>query len=105
MDYWTSLVITILSTLASVGIGGLITFLVARRYYQKASNDLIQEASELRRYLRLLADLLDEHGYEVGRDEEGNPTGVVRKLSGTISGGGMMSGEIQVGDDANDNDS
>ena len=88
----------------SVLIGGAITLLVSGVFYVLAARDLKKEASELRRYNRLLVELLDEYGFEVGRDEHGNPTGVVRKGSAEISGSAKMSANPRVGEEVNDDD-
>jgi hypothetical protein len=42
-------VATFLSTLVALVAGGVITFLVARHYYEKASSDLKDEAAALRK--------------------------------------------------------
>ncbi len=74
-----STIIAILSTIIAIPIGGLITFLVARCYYEKASKDLENAAGELRKYTIMLINLLDDEGViNVERDEYGNPKRVVR---------------------------
>jgi hypothetical protein len=65
---------TVLLTLISIGVGGFITFLVTRRYYDRASGDLEREANELKDYTVMLINYLDDAGViEVERDAQGNP--------------------------------
>jgi hypothetical protein len=74
---WTSIVTTVLSVI----IGGLITAYFSRRYYVKASGDLTKEAEELkqetdklRRLTIMLMRLLDQAGLiPIKWDEQGNP--------------------------------
>ena len=69
--------ITITLTLISMAVGGLITFLVTRWYYERASGDLEREAGELKDYTVMLINYLDEAGViEVERDAHGNPVRV-----------------------------
>jgi hypothetical protein len=68
-------------TLLGVVIGGVITFLTSRWYYHRASEDLRQEAKELRHYLgitlRVLQALSDnKHSFVINWDEHGRPIGV-----------------------------
>ena len=65
---------TIILTLISIAVGGLITFLVTRWYYARASGDLEREAGELKDYTVMLINYLDDAGViEVERDAQGNP--------------------------------
>jgi hypothetical protein len=65
---------TIILTLISIAVGGFITFLVTRSYYERASGDLEREAGELKDYTVMLINYLDDAGViEVERDAQGNP--------------------------------
>ena len=65
---------TIVLTLIAVAVGGFITFLVTRRYYDRASGDLEREANELKDYTIMLVNYLDDAGViAVERDEHSNP--------------------------------
>lgn len=65
---------TVLLTLISLAVGGFITFLVTRRYYDRASGDLEREAGELKDYTVMLINYLDDAGViAVERDAQGNP--------------------------------
>ena len=58
-------------------IGGLITWLVARRYYKKAGNELRAEAKELQRLNGILLRVMEAVGLtEISRDESGKPLGL-----------------------------
>ena len=68
---------TIILTLISIAVGGLITFLVTRWYYDRASGALEREAGELKDYTVMLIDYLGDAGViEVERDAHGNPVRV-----------------------------
>ncbi len=71
--------------LAGVLIGGAITAVFSRYYYQQASNDLKAEAEKLRDAndiaLRMLQTMSGGGKAEVSRDEQGNPTGVIHRMS------------------------
>jgi hypothetical protein len=63
---------TIILTLISIAVGGFITFLVTRWYYDRASGDLEREAGELKDYTVMLINYLDDAGViEVERDAQG----------------------------------
>jgi hypothetical protein len=65
---------TIILTLISIAVGSFITFLVTRRYYDRASGDLEREANELKDYTVMLVNYLDDAGaIEVERDAHSNP--------------------------------
>jgi hypothetical protein len=65
---------TIILTLISIAVGSFITFLVTRRYYDRASGDLEREANELKDYTVMLVNYLDDAGViEVERDAHSNP--------------------------------
>jgi len=65
---------TIILTLFSIAVGGMVTFLVARWYYERATRNLEREASELKDYTVMLVNYLDDAGViEVERDVHSNP--------------------------------
>ena len=65
---------TIILTLVSIAVGGFITFLGTRWYYDRASGDLEREANELKDYTVMLVNYLDDAGViAVERDEHSNP--------------------------------
>jgi hypothetical protein len=65
---------TIIVSLISIAVGGFITFLVTRWYYDRASGDLEREAGELKDYTVMLVNYLDDAGViEVERDAHSNP--------------------------------
>lgn len=73
---------TAITTVLSVLVGGLITLLVSRRYYRKASEDLEREARKLREQSSLMLSALREMSItgnvEYNRDPEtGEPKGLV----------------------------
>ena len=68
---------TIILVLISIAVGALVTFLVARWYYDRASGDLQRESGELKDYTVMLINYLDDAGVvEVERDAQGSPVRV-----------------------------
>ena len=68
---------TIILAVISIGVGGVVTFLLTRWYYERASGDLEREASELRDYTVALINYLDDaRMIDVERDAHGNPVRV-----------------------------
>jgi hypothetical protein len=64
-------------------VGGVITFLVSRYYYKKASEELVKEANELRRLNNLMLRGMDYAGWiELQRDKEGNIIGFRQTITG-----------------------
>ncbi len=81
-----SIIITVVSTLVSIAVGGLITFLVTRRYYVRASEDLRQETDNLRRLTIMLLHLTDQADLiPVKWDEQGKPLMTVTVESPPLS--------------------
>ena len=79
-----------------VGIGGLITYLVSKRFYVKAAIDLKEATDDLKKKTSLLARLLEGQGVPC-YNEKGELIGVsvtiaVNVIEGTIGvgeGGGI----------------
>ena len=68
---------TIILTLFSIAVGGMVTFLVARWYYESATGNLEREASELKDYTVMLVNYLDDaRMIDVERDAHGDPVRV-----------------------------
>lgn len=61
MNY-ESLVVTIFGALFGVIIGGVITVVVGKYYYERASIDLQRESTELRHYVRVVLRALEGAG-------------------------------------------
>lgn len=62
-----------LSSLTGIIIGGIITWLVSKRYYKRASRDLKNETEGLRKLIVIILEGLENHGLmEIVRDEKGN---------------------------------
>ena len=73
---------TVLTTFVSLFVGGMITWIVSRQYYRKASEDLREEASALREQTNVVLRALQEHSitgnveYNTNPDT-GEPEGIV----------------------------
>ena len=68
---------TIILTVISIAVGGVVTFLLTRWYYERASGDLEREASELRDYTVTLINYFeDARMIDVERDAHGKPVRV-----------------------------
>ena len=83
--------ITVLSTLASIAVGGLITWRVSKCYYEQASEELREEADELQRMNELILRSIEE-GIQVklNRNEEGKITGIQLGGAAHIEGGSSV---------------
>lgn len=72
-----SLVIGILG----IVVGAVVTWIVADRYYRRASKDLVKEAAELKNLNILILRALENAGFaELNKDENGKPVGLVITL-------------------------
>lgn len=72
---------SLLSSSVGVNIGAIITWWVARRYYERGSRDLTQTATALQQALNALAGFLEQSGSSSARvsfrrDEYGNVRGL-----------------------------
>ena len=75
----------ILLTISSMAIGALITWWVAKHYYQKAGKELEVEASELKKLNTLMLRAMENSGLaKFNRDKNGNIKGMVIELSAKI---------------------
>jgi hypothetical protein len=71
------MVTTIIVALISIAVGGGVTFLVARWYYERASGDLKREAGELKDYTVMMINYLEDASViAVERDAHGDPVRV-----------------------------
>jgi hypothetical protein len=69
----TTMILTVIST----AVGGVVTFVLTRWYYERASGDLEREASELRDYTVTLINYFDDaRMIDVERDAHGKPVRV-----------------------------
>jgi len=85
----------------SVLIGALVTWLVARIYYVKASKELRKEAEKLRHLNELILRALEEaDGVKITRNKAGEPIGLVIKLAGGSSIKIGLSGSLTVSKDS-----
>jgi len=67
-------------------LGGLITFLVSRYYYKKASEELKRETESLHNNTILILRGLKENGIiDYTEDEYGNPKGLIVTLKVSMS--------------------
>jgi hypothetical protein len=67
------MILTVISTV----VGGVVTFVLTRWYYERASGDLEREASELRDYTVTLINYFDDaRMIDVERDAHGKPVRV-----------------------------
>jgi len=77
---------TWLQTLLAIAVGALFTALMARKYYEKAAQELSAETKKLRHLEVTVLRALEEAGLaKLGRDESGNITGLT--LSASITEG------------------
>jgi hypothetical protein len=58
--------------------GGLITWLVSKRYYLKASEELKDATKEINKMLHFIVHILEQNGqFEIKRDDQGNIIGLI----------------------------
>ena len=97
-------IVSAVSTLVSLVVGAAATFFASRYYYIKSGKDLRVAAQDLKRETQSLKSLtvnmargLEEKGLaEFARDRDGNITGIVLHLGGTVSVKFSASGEPTV---------
>jgi len=82
------------STLISVLLGGVITWLAAWIYYKKAGDDLKKEAALLKKATAAIVYFLEhpDAEIEVRRDVYGNPVGLIVSATGHARGTSMAEG-------------
>jgi hypothetical protein len=86
-----------LGSLIGTIIGAFVTWLVARCYYVRSSNELKSEASELRRLNILMLRGMEQEGWvKLNRDNEGNIKGFVVELSGSVEAVSSGHGKLTV---------
>jgi hypothetical protein len=78
-------------------IGGTITFLVARYYYQRATKDLKKEATKLRELNTLILRGMEESGQvKWNKDNEGNIVGLVINFKATSAEHSVIAEKVEV---------
>lgn len=84
--------ISLLVSIVAILAGAMITFIVAKNYYERASTDLIDEAEKLRKLNILMLRALEEGGVaKFNRDANGEIIGLVLNGKVTFSVGSRMS--------------
>lgn len=72
-----TIILNVISTVASMIFGGLITGLVAKHYYVRASKDLINETNALRHQVVMVLRAMENAGLaKLNRDGQGNVIGL-----------------------------
>jgi hypothetical protein len=74
-----------IATIISIVFGGILTLIVAHLYYIRASQELSVEANKLRQLNNLILVALEQSNLAtLTHDAEGNVTGVIGKLEGSV---------------------
>ncbi len=77
--------INVVIALLSILVGGVITWLVSRFYYVRASRDLAKEADKLRALTELmLRGMESTNRVKYNRDPQGEPIGIIFEESGGV---------------------
>ena len=86
MIFNSGIIINLIASIVGVILGGIITWLVAKRYYMRATQDLKGEASELRRLSELILRGMENAGWvKLNRDKEDKITGFIFELSTKVN--------------------
>ena len=86
-----------LLNLASLILGSIVTLLVTKAYYVRASQDLIKEAEELRRLSVLVLHAMEDAGLaSLNRDNSGRVVGLVISASAHEVAHASASAEAEV---------
>lgn len=76
---------SIMNTVISMAVGAFTTWRAAKYYYEKASNDLKEEAHKLRIYNTLILRALENAGIaSFNRDQDGEIKGLKIKVSSNL---------------------
>ena len=86
-------IFSVVTTVASVILGGVITWAAAWHYYKRAGDELRGEAKELRKLISMVLTAMERQGSaKLNRDAEGNIVGFVFEYEG--SGGLSFHGSL-----------
>jgi len=87
---------TIVISLSSIIVGGIITWLCAKIYYVKAGKELVEETKEIRKLLNCMIILQqNESGAYVPKiDENGKLVTIYANMSANISGSSSLSATL-----------
>jgi len=78
-------IISLAIGILGIAVGALVTWIVADRYYKRASEDLVKEAAELKNLNILILRALENAGFvELTKDENGKPVGLVITLGSQV---------------------
>jgi hypothetical protein len=92
-----NLFLTVAGNLILAAISGVTTWLVARRYYEKAGLELRRETQELRSLVALVLRGLEEGGIvKLNRDPTGQISGFVFEGQATMTGAATVRAEGEV---------
>ncbi len=88
---------SILTTIVSVLIGGIITWLFAWLYYVKAGKELIEETKELRKLLNCMIIIQkDDKGiYMPTIDDNGKLATIIANMSSNLSGSSELNSDAR----------
>lgn len=87
----------ILSVFVGAAISGVITWLISRRYYKKAGDELKQEATRLEHLNTLILHGLENADIvELAKDASGKPTGITIRGRSMLVGKSRMSSKGEV---------
>ena len=89
-EMWLSVGLMLVGTLA----GAVVTWFVARWYYERAGEDLLVRAERLQQAVNVLGRAMEEAGVaRISRDEDGDMTGIIFAIRGTAAGRATARGD------------
>ncbi|MDX6501363.1 MAG: hypothetical protein QOG23_4623 [Blastocatellia bacterium] len=91
------MLLNVLSNFVAVLLGALITWFFSRRYYTKATVDLVNEASKLRHLNTIMLNAMEDAGLvKLNRNEKGEIVGRIIEASVVFQGSTTMTGNLEV---------
>lgn len=91
------MLLNVISNFMAVLLGALVTWYFSRRYYTRASADLVSEASRLRHLNTIMLNAMEDAGLvKLNRNEKGEIVGRIIEATVVFQGSTAMSGNLEL---------
>src|SRR5438105_3180711 len=91
------MLLNLFSNFGAVLFGAFITWHFSRRYYRKATVDLVNEASKLRHLNTIMLNAMEDAGLvKLNRNEKGEIVGRIVEANVVFKGSTTMTGNLEV---------